>query len=347
MLYSSCYLSTYARDRETLLRRRPTLLFTSVHIAEEGENESAATLAMCHELAEAGYRLIADCSPRSLERFGVESFENLAAKLKLYALRVDFGLEPEELLALNRTVPLAINASSFPLGLEQYLHGPRPGELLAIHNYYPRPETGLDLDYFLAQSRLFTAAQIPTFAFVPGEPGRAPVGAGLPTLEMDRGVGSFAAYYRLSKLCPDLAGAFVGDGALSERDWTRLEGWQKTGILPLPVELWDEDLQRFVQDRAFSIRRDAPAALRRVSESRSFGSLGTDIAPTAGGPQPRPAGSITRDNVLYGRYSGEIQLLLKDFPADPRVNVCGRLKPDALAMLPQLAAGERFSFCLD
>jgi hypothetical protein len=39
------------------------------------------------------------------------------------------------------------------------------------------------------------------------------------------------------------------------------------------------------------------------------------------------------DNIGYKRYSGEIQILRKDFPRDDRVNVIGRVNKDYFDIL--------------
>ena len=41
-------------------------------------------------------------------------------------------------------------------------------EILAMHNYYPRSETGLDEEYFLRITKLLQDAGIHVIAFIPG-----------------------------------------------------------------------------------------------------------------------------------------------------------------------------------
>ena len=38
-----------------------------------------------------------------------------------------------------------------------------------------------------------------------------------------------------------------------------------------------------------------------------------------------PQGTVTLDNRLAGRYAGEVEITLTDLPADPSVNVMGRV----------------------
>lgn len=54
-------------------------------------------------------------------------------------------------------------------------------------------------------------------------------------------------------------------------------------------------------------------------------------------------GTITVDNDLYGRYSGEIQLLRDDFPGDERVNVIGHVAEKYLPLLDCIKRGGRFA----
>ncbi len=51
---------------------------------------------------------------------------------------------------------------------------------------------------------------------------------------------------------------------------------------------------------------------------------------------PRPAATVTIDNDQYQRYAGELQITRGDLPADPRVNVVGRIVPDDRPLLDLL-----------
>ena len=56
----------------------------------------------------------------------------------------------------------------------------------------------------------------------------------------------------------------------------------------------------------------------------------------------RKIGSLTIDNLRYGRYSGEIMLTRSDLPADERVNVIGRVPENALLLLNLIDRGAKF-----
>lgn len=60
----------------------------------------------------------------------------------------------------------------------------------------------------------------------------------------------------------------------------------------------------------------------------------------------RSVGTVTIDNVDYGRYMGELQIDLCPLPADPRVNVVAQVCEPDLALLPYAAdPAYQFEFC--
>ena len=59
-------------------------------------------------------------------------------------------------------------------------------------------------------------------------------------------------------------------------------------------------------------------------------------------PAVRPGGTVTMDNRLYGRYSGEIQLIREDLPADEKVNVIGHIAPRYELLMDCIQRGSRF-----
>ena len=57
----------------------------------------------------------------------------------------------------------------------------------------------------------------------------------------------------------------------------------------------------------------------------------------------RKVGSLTIDNLHYGRYSGEVMLIRSDLPADERVNVIGQVPESALLLLDLIGRGKKFT----
>ena len=53
------------------------------------------------------------------------------------------------------------------------------------------------------------------------------------------------------------------------------------------------------------------------------------------------------DNDGYGRYSGEVQLLRSDLPADSRVNVVGQVEAPWLLLTDCVSRGAKFVLTRD
>jgi hypothetical protein len=58
----------------------------------------------------------------------------------------------------------------------------------------------------------------------------------------------------------------------------------------------------------------------------------------------RLKGCITVDNKLYGRYSGEMQIVLKDKERDERVNVVGKIDDKDLEKMLYHDKGYSYKF---
>ena len=58
----------------------------------------------------------------------------------------------------------------------------------------------------------------------------------------------------------------------------------------------------------------------------------------------RPAGAVTLDNKLAGRYKGELEIIKTPLEATKSVNVIGQIPQEELFLLSYLKAGTSFSF---
>ncbi len=340
LLGRSVYLSTFDRQWETLPPGEGAVVFLSLHISEEfGPGYCERAEEVCRALTGAGYRVLADVSVKTMAQFGEPDLAALAERLGLWGLRIDYGLSEMETAALAKRLPIVLNASTVDLDAARRIAG-TGGRVMAMHNFYPRPETGLDDEYLRESTRALQAAGLEVLAFVPGDgEKRGPVHAGLPTLEVHReALPSAAGADLLFRF--GLDGVFVGDPGLSGREWERLLRLCREGVVSLPVEL--EPDYAGLYGKTFTSRVDTPAWLVRVKESREYSCLGERVEPRGG--QPRRRGCLTIDNTLYGRYSGELQLIRQDLPPDERVNVIGQVPENALLLLDSIPRGGKFTF---
>ena len=111
----SLYLSTFAAQWPSLrgLAGTGVPVFLSLHISEEFDGTYCRRAEeICHTLAENGFRTIADVSIKTVQQFACQSLTELAKRLQLWALRIDYGFSTEQILDMARQMPIVLNASS-------------------------------------------------------------------------------------------------------------------------------------------------------------------------------------------------------------------------------------------
>ena len=337
----SVYLSTFPLQQSLLegAAGSGTQVFLSLHISEEfGEGYTRRAEELCRWLTERQFKVIADVSVKTVEQFGEPDLVRLAKRLGIWALRIDYGFTTDEIAALAAEMPIAVNAST-TTPEDGARIADRGGLVMAMHNFYPRPETGLDDEFLLESTRALQGAGLKVLAFIPGEGAlRGPLHLGLPTLERHRGGSPYAAFAELM-LRFGMDGAFLADPGLGRGEQAHINRLVQDGVLSVPTTLDEGYVSLY--DKVFTSRVDSPAWLVRFAESREYSCFGGHVAPAGGVPRPR--GTITIDNSLYGRYSGEIQLLREDFPGDERVNVVGHVAEQYLPLLDCIKRGGRFA----
>ena len=341
----SVYLTSFERQREELEAGAGSgaAVFLSLHISEEfSQDYCRRAEEACRWHREPHDRIFADVSPKTVAQFGQPDLFRLAERLGIWAIRVDYGFITEEIAALAAHIPVVVNASTTrPEDAARIAAaGPR---VMAMHNFYPRPETGLDDSFFLESTKALQAAGLKVLAFIPGDGElRGPICAGLPTLERHRGLPPSACFADLAVRL-GANGVFVGDPGISLREQARIHRFCRDGVLEIPARLEPE--AQWLYGQVFTNRPDAPSWLIRFAESREYSCFGRQVEP--GRCLPRIRGSITVDNDGYGRYSGEVQLIRSDLPADDRVNVVGQVEAPWLLLADCVRRGGKFVLTRD
>ena len=336
----SLYLSTYEQQHDLLKLRAGTgaPIFLSLHISEEFDaTYCQRAREICHSLAAFGFRTIADVSVKTLQQFGCGSLTELAAELKLWGLRIDYGFSPEEIGEMATRMPIVLNASTTSAADARRI-AEKGQEVFALHNFYPRPETGLDEDYLMETTQKHRSAGLSVQCFIPGDTLlRGPLHEGLPTLEAHRHVLPSAAFVDMA-LRFGMEDIFLGDPGLSRKEQERIAHFCKTGVICVPAML--EEGWEHLYNRVFTCRIDSPRWLIRFQESRTYSCQGELVEPK--NCTGRRRGTITVDNRNYGRYSGELMLIREDLPADHRVNVIGAVPENAWLLLDRIDRGAKF-----
>ena len=345
MIGFCCYLNDSATEQQAAYLKQMqqagfTGVFTSLQLSEAKPEIIRQRLdqlvANCHQL---GLTIMADVSAASLQRLGIALHDGKAIQaLGLDGLRIDDGIDMTTVAALSHTMAIALNASTLSACMIDQLANAKANlrHIEAWHNFYPRPETGLDPAWFAQKNKWLHALGFKTMAFISGDAQqRGPLFAGLPTLEAHRGLLPLAAYLELRQLAIDHV--YVGDPQLSPRSIAAFQAYVHDQVLLIQVQTDDERLLHLT----WHSRPDIAQKVVRLAEARLEHIFAT---PQPAQTDPRPRGSITLDNSAYGRYAGELQLTRCDLPADPRVNVIGKIEPSNLPLLDQIGPHQAIRF---
>ncbi|WP_050614762.1 DUF871 domain-containing protein [Bacillus testis] len=320
-----------------------TSVFTSLHIPEDDHSLYSGLLKeLAVQTRKLDMELMADLSPASLKALGIDlgDIQSLA-EWGLTGVRIDYGLKSEIIVELSKKMKVALNASTLdPVFLQRLKWmGLNKEHIEAWHNFYPRPETGLDRDYFIEKNKWLKSAGLTVMAFIPGDVLRGPLYKRLPTLEEHRDASSFYAYLDLMDCYVDKI--VIGDRGLFESSLQQFKG-KREGSIPLRCSILTQDAaSKKMILQVHKSRMDPSRDVVRSETSRMYAMPGQQIIRE--NTVVRQRGSITLDNDHYGRYSGELQLAKKDLPADPKVNVVGHILDEDLGLLEKIGPGCSFS----
>lgn len=163
-------------------------MFTSLHIPEEDASQYRKRLAALGKMAQENQLdFMMDISGGATEKvgFSLDCLSELV-DLGITGLRMDDGFSMEAIATCSHQLQVGLNAST--ITAEELAELRRLAanfqHLSAWHNYYPRPETGLDRQWFLEKNHWLKQEGLTVQAFIAGDDvKRGPLEAGLPTLE--------------------------------------------------------------------------------------------------------------------------------------------------------------------
>jgi hypothetical protein len=308
--------------------------FTSLHIPEEKGDLVKRMIRLLKLAEDYGMEIHADVSLNTLDHLGIGKFTELWP-LGIKGIRLDDGFDKETVISLSKVFSLSLNAST--LNEDELLAvlggGVEPESLIAWHNFYPRPETGLEEEFFHEQNRMFKKYGIPIFAFIPGAGSkRGPLHESLPTLEKHRLMNPYAAGIELIQ---HVEGVYVGDQGTEDNLLENLTAYENLNILTVRVK------SRHLQSGQYKLRPDVSQDVFRLQNTR----VTANVEPS--NTVARSLGSITMDNDAYGRYRGEVQICKRNLRANHRVNVIGRVIEEDIPLLALLKPGQTIKLIIE
>lgn len=312
-------------------------VFTSINLPEDDPKVLLDNLKalgqLCHEN---DLELTLDVSSSALKRLDLNLIAdlNVFKDLHVTMLRIDDGISTAGIAKLSNNMKVALNASTIEQkDIDELVENHADFENLeAWHNYYPRENTGLDTTWFQNKNQWLKENHFKVMAFVPGDENlRAPVYKGLPTLEAHRYENPLAAALDMNALGVDRI--YIGDPALKSSTFEQFRNYFKENILQIRAQL---DQAPSYIGNVFHQRADEARDVVRLREGRPLNK--TEIRPANSGM--RKCGTITLDNVLSGRYQGELQLVKRQLPADSTVNVIGQIAETDISLLQYCIANQ-------
>lgn len=318
-----------------------TGIFTSLHIPEEDASNYRERLCQLGTIAkEQKMTLMVDISGAALEKAGF-SFEDLdeLKEIGVTGLRMDYAISHQQIAKASQEITIGLNASTITLAdiAELKAHQANFDNFEAWHNYYPRQETGLAKDDFFQKNQFLKDNGFRVVAFAPGDKRfRGPLFSGLPTLEDHRHTHPLAAALDLqSNLAVD--DVYIGDPEIAFETMGQFGHWLMHHEILLRATRQGQAHHELVfrnhqnrLDAARDVIRSQDARFREVPKITP-----AEIA-------VREVGAVTIDNEAYGRYMGEVQVVKKELPKDPRVNTVAQVIARDVPLLSQIYPGSKF-----
>ena len=312
-------------------------IFTSAQIPETEDSEDFFdNFAMIlYTALENNFEIILDVNSEIFSEFDMEGL----------TLRLDDGFSMPEIAKISRERKIQLNASTVTAEILKYLQIANAdfGNISALHNFYPRPQTGLDTYFFQEQNKILHDFGIEVGAFVPSLNGRRrpPIFEGLPTLEDCRNFSTDLSARFLAALGTDFI--IIGDGFPTQEEIEAVSKISSDEII-LNAKFFTEDsATKEILSQKVTRRADVSKSVIRAAEGRKFlKTLDAKISPE--NSRERNFGDVTIDNFNFGRYEGEVQIVEDILPADSRVNVVAAVVEEENFLTRYIKPGQKFSF---
>lgn len=295
-------------------------IFMSLQIPEDDVLSMVNDFKLILSLAnQHSIQICADVSERTLKIFNCNHFIDLY-ELGIPCLRIDYGGSVNDLCECAKHHELMLNATTIT---EQDLMELEKNDIckehvVALHNYYPKPHTGVSLEFVKQQNDLLHRFGIRTISFLPGHKlARGPLYCYLPTVESHRYQNELCSAMEL------IHGAnsdeiMIGDIEEDEEMFPYLKLISE-GNLVFKAQFFDERYRALLQSYALHDRFDSSMETIRIQQSRidEVFKLNPISIPYEGNLKK---GSVFVSNIDYGRYVNEIEIAKVDLPHEPKVN---------------------------
>ncbi len=287
-----------------------------------------------------GLETIIDVAPSVFDKFDI-SYDDLSFFKEIHAsgIRLDEGFDgqKEAMMSLNpQGLKIEFNASQLTGYINNIIsYHPNRDYMTTCHNFYPQKYTGLGLELFEKCNQEIKKNNLQIAAFVTSQSPQAfgpwPINEGLCTLEMHRNL-------PLELQARHLFASGVDDVIISNCFATLDEMIELSninpGILTFKIkELVDLSLveQSITYDFKHHVRGDMSEYMARSTFPRI--TYSNEDIPMKNCVDKLNRGDVVILNNNYGRYKGEIHIILKEMENEGNKNLIGRINENELFML--------------
>ena len=327
--------TTIEKDKEYLslvsehgFERVFTCLLSVIKPKEEIVAEFKEIITHAKEL---GMEVILDVAPAVFQDLGI-SYDDLSffADLGADGIRLDLGFDgmKESRLTYNEFgLKIELNMSNNIEYLPNIIsHQANKNRLIGCHNFYPQRYTGLPYDFFIECSNRFKRHGLTTAAFVSSQHGTIgpwDINDGLCTLETHRDlpIQIQAKHLWATGVIDDV---IIGNSYASEAEIIALGNLNRE-LLELDITLLDnvtETEENVILDEMHFRRGDISEYMIRSTEVRKK-YKDYDFRP--GSSDEVQKGDVIIGNNDFGKYKGELQVVLRETPLDNRKNVVAKI----------------------
>ncbi len=313
-------------------------IFTSLQIPEDNHETYLSRLKQLAAINGQRAQIIADVNGQTLKALGLSlNHPETIQEAGIDMIRLDEAVDMDSLadfVEAKHAVMLNASTDAFQILRELSDRAISQENILVAHNYYPRPDTGLDCKFFQQINARLKGAfpEIQIMAFVPGTQMRGPIYRGLPTLEDHRQRHPLAAAVELEADLCDIA--CIGDSKLDNFIVKQFDAYFRMNRVLLRTQLSTDSPYLGVYHNRPDVARDV---VRAVEARKTF----TAPVPPHNVVERRK-GSVTLDNQLYGRYMNELQIAKCDLPKDEAVNVLGYVDTRDLDCINMIGSNTAF-----
>ncbi|MCI9558744.1 MAG: DUF871 domain-containing protein [Lachnospiraceae bacterium] len=299
-----------------------------------------------------GMEVILDVNPTVFHRLGMSSTDlSVFSQMHADGIRLDegfTGMGASRLTFNPWGLKVEMNASTEMGFIEDVVsHYPNREKLMTCHNFYPQKYTGVSLEHFNYCNVFIKERGLNVAAFVSSQNKEAigpwPLSEGLCTLEMHR---ETPVDFQVRHM---FATGMVDDVLIANAYATKEEleacGAANPFVLTFGIclekELTPAEKAVLHFNQGHVVRGDMSEYMLRSTMTRVV--YASEDIPAAN-TRDLKRGDVVIINNNYGRYKGELHIVLRDMPNDGRKNVIGHLPEHEQILLDYAKPWKHFCF---